>query len=402
MNKKFQNLSQITPGTPGVIFCILLRVSVACQLSFFSLKAKQMRIAQVAPLSEAVPPKLYGGTERVIHYLTEELVKMGHDVTLFASGDSVTTAELIPIVKEALRLDPDCVDPLPHHIVQLEEVLNLHKSFDIIHFHTDYFHFPLSSRISTAVVTTLHGRLDIPDLQPLFNHFRDQPVISISNDQRTPLPQANWVGTVYHGLSSSLHKLGAGQGNYLAFMGRISPEKGVDKAIEIAIKSGIPLKIAAKVDKADQEYFETEIEHLMNNPLIEFIGEINEREKTAFLGRAKALLFPINWSEPFGMVMIEAMSCGTPVIAFNRGSVPEVLDEGVTGFIVNNVEEAVSAVEKINNISRSDIRKVFEEKFSARRMAKDYLKIYENLEHRLQGNPQNLNNKAWKHHVINQ
>jgi glycosyltransferase involved in cell wall biosynthesis len=369
-----------------------------------------MRIAQVAPLMEAVPPKLYGGTERVIHYLTEELVDMGHDVTLFASGDSVTKAELIPIVKEALRLDPECIDPMPHHVVQLEEVFALHKSFDIIHFHTDYFHFPLSSRIHTPTVTTLHGRLDIPDLQPLFNRFRQQPVISISDSQRIPLPQANWVGTVYHGLSENLHKIGSGEGNYLAFMGRISPEKGVDKAIEIAVKAGLSLKIAAKVDRVDQEYFETEIKHLMDHPLVEFIGEINEREKSAFLANAKALLFPINWSEPFGMVMIEAMSCGTPVIAFNRGSVPEIIDEGVTGFIVNNVDEAVNAVGKINTMLRTMVRKVFEEKFTAARMAKDYLKIYELLVQQIQhtnnheehGYPDHLNSKIWKQHAINQ
>jgi glycosyltransferase involved in cell wall biosynthesis len=369
-----------------------------------------MRIAQIAPLFEAVPPKLYGGTERVVHYLTEELVKMGHDVTLFASGDSVTSAELFPVVNEALRLDPDCIDPLPHHIVQLEQVINLHKSFDIIHFHTDYFHFPLSRRISTPIVTTLHGRLDIPDLQSLFNTFQDQPVVSISNSQRRPLPHANWVGTVYHGVPESLHKIGRGEEGYLAFMGRISPEKGVDKAIEIALKSGIPLKIAAKVDKADKEYFELEIKHLLENPLVEFIGEISEREKTAFLGNAKALLFPINWSEPFGMVMIEAMSCGTPVIAFNRGSVPEIIDDGVSGYIVNNVEEAVNALEKINTMLRTMVRKVFEEKFTANRMAKDYLKIYELLvEHPAHNNgnhgtnnPDNQNHKAWKQHVINQ
>ena len=369
-----------------------------------------MRIAQVAPLFEAVPPKLYGGTERVVHYLTETLVDMGHDITLFASGDSVTKAELIPIVKEALRLSPDCIDSLAHHVVQLEEVLTLHNSFDIIHFHTDYFHFPLTSRLSTPALTTLHGRLDLPDLQPLFNRFRNQPVVSISLNQRQPLPQANWVGNVYHGLPENLHKIGEGKGNYLAFMGRISPEKGVDKAIEIAVKSGIPLKIAAKVDKADKEYYELEIKHLLDNPLIEFVGEIDERGKTAFLGNAKALLFPINWSEPFGMVIIEAMSCGTPVIAFNRGSVPELIDDGVSGFIVNNVEEAVNAVNKINITLRSMVRKMFEEKYTATRMAKDYLKIYESLVHSNHNNtsrvdhgyPDHQNKNAWKQHVINQ
>ncbi len=286
----------------------------------------------------------------------------------------------------------------------------LHNSFDIIHFHTDYFHFPLTSRLSTPTLTTLHGRLDIPDLQPLFNRFRNEPVISISLNQRQPLPQANWVGNVYHGLPESLHKIGDGKGNYLAFMGRISPEKGVDKAIEIALKSGIPLKIAAKVDKADKEYYELEIKHLLDNPLIEFVGEIDERGKTAFLGNAKALLFPINWSEPFGMVIIEAMSCGTPVIAFNRGSVPELIDDGVSGFSVSNVEEAVNAVNKINITLRSMVRKMFEEKYTAARMAKDYLKIYESLVHSNHNNaspvnhgyPDHQNKKAWKQHVINQ
>lgn len=370
-----------------------------------------MRIAQVAPLYEAVPPKLYGGTERVVHYLTEELVDMGHDVTLFASGDSVTKAELIPNVKEALRLNPDCIDSLAHHIVQLEEVITLHKSFDVIHFHTDFYHFPLTSRLPTPSLTTAHGRLDIPDLQPLFNRFRKPPVVSISFSQRTPVPQANWVGNVYHGMPEKLHKIGNGDGNYLAFMGRISPEKGVDKAIEIAIKSGIPLKIAAKVDKADKEYFEQEIRHLLDNPLVEFVGEINEREKTTFIGKAKALLFPINWEEPFGMVMIEAMSCGTPVIAFKRGSVPEILDEGISGFIVTNVEQAVTALTKVDTLARPQVRKVFEDKFTARRMAKDYLKIYESLaehspyqngNHVNSGSSDNQNNLAWKQHIINQ
>lgn len=370
-----------------------------------------MRIAQIAPLMEAVPPKLYGGTERVVHYLTEQLVEMGHHVTLFASGDSVTKAELVPTVKEALRLDPDCIDPLAHHIIQLEEVMTLHKSFDIIHFHTDFFHFPLTNRIPTPVVTTLHGRLDIADYQPLFNRFRKQNVVSISNSQRIPLPQANWVGNVYHGLPEKLHKPNSGDGNYLAFMGRISPEKGVDKAIEIALKSGILLKIAAKVDKADQEYYDLEIKHLLDHPLVEFVGEINEREKSSFIGKAKALLFPINWEEPFGMVMIEAMSCGTPVIAFRRGSVPEIIDDGLSGYIVNNIEEAVDAVKNIDSISRIGVRKIFDDKYTASRMAKDYLKIYEALaeqsvskngSHLNSGYPDNQNNKAWKQHVTNQ
>lgn len=338
-----------------------------------------MRIAQVAPLFEAVPPKLYGGTERVIHYLTEELVDMGHDITLFASGDSATRAHLVPGIKEALRLNPACIDPMPHHIVQLEDVISNYRSFDIIHFHTDYFHFPFTSRISIPCLTTLHGRLDIPDLQPVFNKFRNQAVVSISDSQRKPLPQANWIGTVYHGLPPDLHALHAEEGKYLVFMGRISPEKGVDSAIEIAIASGRPLKIAAKVDKADGEYYETHIKHLMDHPLITYVGEINEQEKTDLLGNALALLFPINWPEPFGIVMIEALSCGTPVIAFKNGSVPEIIDEGITGFIVDTVPEAINAVKKISVLSRPVIRKIFEQKFTSQRMAEDYLKLYESL-----------------------
>lgn len=338
-----------------------------------------MRIAQVAPLFEAVPPKLYGGTERVVHYITEKLVDMGHDVTLFASGDSETSAQLVPGVKEALRLNPTCIDPFPHHVVQLEDVITRQSDFDVIHFHTDYFHFPLSSRMSVPCVTTLHGRLDIPDLQPIFNRFPNQPVISISNSQRIPLPQANWLDTVYHGLPADLHKAGNGEGNYLAFMGRISPEKGVDKAIEIAIASGNRLLIAAKVDKADEEYFNTYIKHLLDNPLIEYIGEINEDQKTSFLGKASALLFPINWSEPFGLVLIEAMSCGAPVIAFDCGSVSEVIENGKTGFIVNSVEEAVMAINRLGEIPRTIVRKTFDERFTSERMAKDYLRLYESV-----------------------
>ena len=338
-----------------------------------------MKIAQVAPLYEAVPPKLYGGTERVIHYLTEELVRGGHEVTLFASGDSVTNARLIPITEKALRLDPHCIDPTAHSILQLEKVMVKAKEFDIIHFHTDFLHFPLSARCTTPCVTTLHGRLDIPDLQPLYNEFPRQKIISISNSQRTPLPQANWIGTVYHGLPEDLHPLQEGCGQYLAFIGRISPEKGIDSAIQIAIECNCPLKIAAKIDKVDQLYYERHIAHLMQHPLVEFVGEINEEGKTVFLGNAKALLFPINWMEPFVLVMIEAMSCGTPVIAFNNGSVPEVIDDGVTGFVVASVPEAVQAVARVCELSRPVIRRVFEERFSASRMAEDYLRLYRHV-----------------------
>ncbi|MGI8598443.1 MAG: glycosyltransferase family 4 protein [Chitinophagaceae bacterium] len=337
-----------------------------------------MKIAQVAPLYEAVPPKLYGGTERVVSYLTEELVKQGHDVTLFASGDSVTNARLVPGVKKAIRLNPDSVDPLALHIVQLQDVINRSKEFDIIHFHTDYLHFPFSQAMETPHVTTLHGRLDVPELQEIYNTFSN-PVISISLDQQKPVPQANFVGKVYHGLPAELFKAGNGSGDYLAFLGRISPEKGPDKAIEIAKKAGIKLKIAAKVDKVDEKYFKTEIEHLLDHPLIEFIGEINEVQKQEFLCNAKALIFPINWSEPFGMVIIEAMACGTPVVAYGKGSVNEIIRNGENGYIVKDVDEAVQVIQNITPAERSLVRSSFEQYYTAERMAKDYVDIYRNL-----------------------
>lgn len=336
-----------------------------------------MRIAQVAPLFEAVPPSLYGGTERVIYYLTEELVKEGHEVTLFASGDSVTNAELVATVGQSLRLNGNCTDPLAYHIVQMEEVIRRADQFDIIHFHTDYLHFPFSAHCSTPCVTTLHGRLDIPDLQSVYRMFQQQPVVSVSDNQRLPLPAANWIGTVYHGLPVHLHSLQEEAGKYLAFIGRISPEKGVDKAIEIAIQANCPLKIAAKVDREDQQYYKENIERLLAHPLIEYVGEINEKQKTSFLGNAMALLFPIDWIEPFGLVMIEAMSCGTPVIAFKKGSVPEVIKNGVSGFMVETQEEALHAVSAIARLSRREVRRVFEERFTANRMATDYVQLYE-------------------------
>lgn len=338
-----------------------------------------MKIAQIAPLYESVPPKMYGGTERVVHYLTEELVIQGHEVTLFASGDSITSAKLISTVENGLRLKKDCTDSLAHHIVEMQEVFDRANDFDILHFHIDYIHFPFSEKLHVPGVTTLHGRLDIPDLQPLYNKFRNQKVISISDNQKKPLPQANWMGTVYHGLPEALLSQGDGNGGYLAFVGRISPEKGVDKAIEIAIESDIPLKIAAKIDNADKEYYERDIKHLLKHPLIEFYGEINEEEKKDFLGKARALLFPINWEEPFGMVMIESMACGTPVIAFGCGSVPEVIDDNESGFIVHNVKEAVQAVKKIDQMNRDKVREIFEKRFTASRMAKDYLQIYTSI-----------------------
>ncbi len=338
-----------------------------------------MKIAQVAPLYEAVPPRLYGGTERVVYNLTEELVRQGHEVTLFASGDSSTSAKLVSNVEQALRLNPVCIDPLTHHFVQLQEVLERIREFDIIHFHNDYLHFPFTENLNIPHVTTLHGRLDIPDLQYVYNKFTNQPVISISDAQRRPLPQANFVATIHHGISSSLFHCGQGDGGYLAFLGRVSPEKGLAQAIEIAKAAGIKLKIAAKIDKVDREYFEKEIKHLLDHPLVEYIGEIDEVEKQEFLGNALGLLFTINWSEPFGMVMIEAMACGTPVIAHPMGSVPEVLEPGKSGFIVKNTEEAMAAITQLEYLPRIVVRKTFEERFTSERMAKDYVNVFTRL-----------------------
>lgn len=338
-----------------------------------------MRIAQVAPLYESVPPKYYGGTERVVSYLTEELVRQGHDVTLFASGDSVTTARLVPACRESLRLDNACIDQMAHTVLLLERVFQRASEFDVIHFHVDYLHFPVSRRQPFPQVTTLHGRLDIPDLVPLYREYRDMPVVSISDAQRGPLPWVNWQATVYHGLPHDLYRFRPTAGSYLAFLGRISPEKRVDRAIEIAKRIGIPLKIAAKVDRVDRDYFRDVVEPLLRDPLIEFIGEIGDEGKDAFLGDAYALLFPINWPEPFGLVMIEAMACGTPIIAYRHGSVPEVMEEGRTGFIVNSLEEAVDAVRRVPELSRARCREVFQDRFTSARMANDYVKVYERV-----------------------
>ncbi len=338
-----------------------------------------MKIAQVSPLYESVPPDQYGGTERVVHYLTEELIRQGHDVTLFASGDSLTNAELVACCPRSLRSDPDCVDPLVHHYLMLEEVFNLASQFDIIHFHIDYLHFPLSRRSGVSQLTTLHGRLDLPHLQPLYREFSDMPLVSISDSQRAPLASAAWVGTVYHGLPVDLFKFHESPGDYLAFLGRISPEKRVDRAIEIARRVGMPLKIAAKVDKVDQEYFHSIIKPLLDPPLVEYIGEVGGWEKEEFLGAAHALLFPIDWPEPFGLVMIEAMACGTPVIAWRHGSVPEVMDDEGAGFIVEGLQEAARAVEKLTNFDRRRCRQAFERRFTVDRMAEDYVSIYEYL-----------------------
>jgi glycosyltransferase involved in cell wall biosynthesis len=338
-----------------------------------------MRIAQVAPLYESVPPKYYGGTERVVSYLTEELVHQGHEVTLFASGDSVTRARLIAACRRSLRLDKHCVDRLAHQILMLEHVLQRADEFDIIHFHVDYLHFPLSRRQPITHVTTLHGRLDIPDLVPLYQEFRDMPVISISNGQREPLAWANWQATVYHGVPADMYRFRAESGGYLAFLGRISPEKRADRAIEIAKRVQIPLKVAAKVDRVDKEYFESVVEPLLRHPLVEFVGEIGDGEKDEFLGNAYALLFPIDWPEPFGLVMIEAMACGTPVIAYRGGAVSEVMEQGHTGFIVKGLEDAVEAVLRVGELSRKRCREVFEQRFTATRMAHDYVQVYKRL-----------------------
>src|SRR6266540_969916 len=338
-----------------------------------------MRIAQVAPLFESVPPKYYGGTERVVSYLTEELVRQGHDVTLFASGDSVTKARLVAGCRRSLRMDKHCVDQLAHQMVMLERVFQRAADFDIVHFHVDYLHFSLSRRQPITHVTTLHGRLDIPDLVPVYEEFQDMPVVSISNAQREPLPWANWHATVYHGIPADMYRFREEPGRYLAFLGRISPEKRVDRAIEIARRVQIPLKIAAKVDRVDKKYFKREIEPLLGDPLVELVGEIGDGEKDDFLGNAYALLLPIDWPEPFGLVIIEAMACGTPVIAYRGGAVPEVMKEGHTGFIVEALEDAVRAVQRVPELSRKRCREVFEQRFTATRMANDYLQVYERL-----------------------
>ncbi len=337
-----------------------------------------MRIAQIAPLFESVPPRLYGGTERVVSYLTEALVAAGHEVTLFASGDSLTSARLVACSNEALRLNPHVRDPLPWQAIELEQVRRRAEEFDILHFHIDLVQFPLLDLFAGRALTTLHGRLDLPDLMPFYSLFRDSPLVSISAAQRLPMPPVRWLGTVAHGLPSDLLNFNpAASGGYLAFLGRISPEKRPDRAIEIAERAGLPLRIAAKVDKADEAYWNEVIEPLIaRSPRVEFLGEINEAEKQRFLGEALALLFPIDWPEPFGLVMIEAMACGTPCIAFRAGSVSEVLDDGVSGFIVESVPEAVRAVGRIADLPRATVRGAFERRFTAARMARGYLDLY--------------------------
>ncbi|MFZ2139679.1 MAG: glycosyltransferase family 4 protein [Xanthobacteraceae bacterium] len=338
-----------------------------------------MRIAQIAPLTEAIPPKLYGGTERVIYWLTEELVALGHDITLFASGDSQTSATLVPVWPRALRLDGAVSDPCALHMMMLEHVRRRAANFDLLHFHLDYYPFSLFSRQVTPFVTTLHGRLDLPEHQPVFTTFSAIPVVSISDAQRRPLPQAGWVRTIHHGIPAGLLTPQPIKPTYLAFIGRISPEKAPDRAIRIAQRCGLPLKIAAKVDKVDREYFEVCIRPLLNSRDVEFIGEISDAEKPAFFSGAIALLAPIDWPEPFGLVTIEAMACGTPSIGFNRGAVPEIIENGLTGYVVEDEASAIAAVDKVGQLSRKKIRIRFEDRFTARRMAEDYVAVYGGL-----------------------
>jgi glycosyltransferase involved in cell wall biosynthesis len=342
-----------------------------------------MHIAQIAPLTEAIPPKLYGGTERVVSWLTEELIALGHEVTLYASGDSETSARLDAVWPRALRLDGAVRDPNALHMLMLERVYRHASEYDFLHFHLDYYPFSLFSRQPTPFATTLHGRLDLPEHQPVFDTFSSVPVVSISNAQRRPLPQAHWVRTVHHGLPERLLTPRPVKPSYFAFLGRIAPEKGADRAIRIAQHCGVPLKIAAKVDRVDREYFDEQINPMIKASHSEYIGEINDREKSEFLSGAIALMVPIDWPEPFGLVMIEAMACGTPVIAYNRGSVPEVIDDGLTGFIVEDENGAIGAVDRLGLLSRDKIRKQFEARFTARRMAQDYLSVYRTLADRI-------------------
>ncbi|MDX7950663.1 glycosyltransferase family 4 protein [Lichenihabitans sp. Uapishka_5] len=339
-----------------------------------------MKIAQIAPLMESVPPRLYGGTERIVSWLTEELVAQGHDVTLFASGDSVTGATLVPCTTEAIRLSETMKEYMPYYTMMVDRVSRLSRAFDIVHFHIDMFQFPLFRGMEHKTMTTLHGRQDMPDLYPFYRAFPKMPLVSISDSQRLPVPDANFAGTVLHGLPANLHQanLNPADGGYLAFLGRISPEKRPDRAIKLARSVGMPLKIAAKVDKVDTEYFDQIIKPLLNEGSdVEFVGEVDERGKTKFLGNARALLFPIDWPEPFGLVMIEAMACGTPVLAFNHGSVPEVIDDGITGRIVGSMEEAVAALPSVLALDRRAVRARFDERFTAARMARDYVKLYQ-------------------------
>jgi glycosyltransferase involved in cell wall biosynthesis len=376
MSNVWKILFQLLPSNPGYKFTSALW-HVACGNS--TAKILNMKIAQVAPLYEAVPPKLYGGTERIVSFLTEELVKQGHDVTLFSSGDSITNAKLVACVPEALRLKEKCEDSLAPHIAQLQKVIERSGEFDIIHFHTDYLSFPFTQFLDVPHLTTLHGKLTIEELQMIYDTYPYEPVVCISDSQCKPLPQANFVGRVHHGLPVDLFKQGNGGGNYFAFLGRISPEKRCDRAIEIAIATNTPIKIAAKIDKADREYFEREIKSLLDHPLVNFVGEINEKQKQEFLGNALALLFPIDWPEPFGLVTIEAMACGTPVLGWNCGSVPEIIEDTRSGFIVDSMPRAIEAAKKISSLNRSKVRQCFEQRFTVKRMTEQYLDLYQKL-----------------------
>ena len=338
-----------------------------------------MKIAQVAPLWESVPPKLYGGTERIVSYITEELVKLGHDVTLFASGDSETAARLEAICPQALRLNTGIFNRDAPIIMQQERALGTTKDFDVIHSHLDFIGFPIARRNTVPVVTTLHGRLDLPELEPVFREFSEMPLVSISNAQRRPLPWANWAGTIHHGLPRDLYTFHQKAEGYLAFLGRMSPEKKPDQAIEIAKRVGLPLRMAAKVDPADQKYFEAEVEPLLDHPLIEFIGEISDADKDEFIGNAAALVCPYDWPEPFGLVLIAALACGTPVLAYRRGSIPEIIDHGVTGFVCETLSEMVEAVGQVRRIDRRRCREAFDARFTADRMARDYVALYERI-----------------------
>jgi glycosyltransferase involved in cell wall biosynthesis len=338
-----------------------------------------MRIAQVAPLIESVPPKAYGGTERVVHYLTEALVDLGHDVTLFASGDSTTSARLVPVVDRALRLHPARPDPVIWHTLMVDRVRELCESFDVIHFHIDTVHLPVAVHCRTPSLTTLHGRLDLPDLQPLFRRFARHPLVSISDSQRQPLPGANWLRTIHHGLPPDLYDFHPQPQDYFAFVGRISPEKRCDRAIEIALECNTPLRIAAKVDVADKAYFHETIEPLLDHPLVTFVGEIGDAEKNHFIGNARAFLMPIDWPEPFGLVVIEALACGTPVIAYGHGAVPEILEHGKTGFIVHDQAQAIAAARQVHRIDRATCRAAFESRFAAPVMAASYVRLYREL-----------------------
>jgi glycosyltransferase involved in cell wall biosynthesis len=336
-----------------------------------------VRIAQVAPLYEAVPPRLYGGTERVVAHLCDALVDLGHEVTLFSSEEAETRAKLVAVRDQAIRLDPAPLkSDLAAHLSMLSEVRRQQDRFDIIHFHVDMVHFPIFEAIAPRTITTMHGRLDIKDLPEVYRRWPKFPLVSISDSQRGALPFANWAGTVYHGFPKALYRFEANPRGYLAFLGRMSPEKGPDRAIAIAKRLGMPLKMAAKVDAADKAYFQEEIRPLLDHPLIDFIGEINDTDKSEFLGGAEALLFPIDWPEPFGLVTIEAMACGTPVVAYRHGAAPEVVDDGVTGFVVDDEDRAVEAVRAAQALDRREVRRRFDRRFSATAMARAYLDLY--------------------------